>query len=255
MLLHPQRTCAQEQHVLFGVTAKAASSWSGSSDNFFFPVETADLFYPLALRFDDLGKGHGYSVALTADIPVSTITLQFGTEFTKVSLGRTEQGFVGCTDSAVSRPIPVENNYEATFSLAGLSAQLAFPLASEKLFLKGGFGLSSVTSNTFRGYQRLKEPQMCPYLGPDGKPTGKDEVVITEQRLTDFFNSVRADFRAGLEARVLLTTSLSLAPELQIDVPLTTLFNASREEEYKSLGAKTSRLWILSYGVGLKLAL
>lgn len=189
------------------------------------PTGTCDCVY-------DEGGGTGFNAGIAFDVylnPLLGLRLQgmFESHSPVFSKNLTRNLF--STDGS---PVTVdaERRFEADLRYAGISMQLLWFTGVGNLFLSAGAGAGFFIEGTALDQETLKSPYVF-------YQQGSNRAVYHDGDLKDFADpGLRASLIVGAGYDVPLSRGLTLAPEVQLDVPLTSV--TSEHSDWKQMALR-----------------
>ncbi len=260
-----------------GIEAGINYGWLGGGENFFwvynYPVDPLfpNTRYIAALRFQNLGGGIGYHFGGTIDFSLSDfIGLQGKVFYRSNSTSSTEQFTDSCAgiNGGAAGLATFENNYKFKATYVGVDIGVRFQFVPEGLYGLLGLEYASNSSATLSGYTNIiNSTNGCQWLSyPTGTQIGTN-LPIAEGDITSSMNSSQLLLKVGAGTFIPIgNNGWVLTPELNLGIPLSSLFSQSTEDAYKNgvlVGdpavvqpsyptATTPKLWYASLSVALK---
>ncbi|MCZ7555201.1 MAG: hypothetical protein M5R41_02195 [Bacteroidia bacterium] len=189
------------------------------------PTGTCDCVY-------DEGGGTGFNAGIAFDVyinPLLGLRVQgmFESHAPVFSKNLTRDLY-----SSDGSPVTVEaeRRFEADLRYAGISMQLLWFTGAGDLFLTAGAGAGFFVDGTALDQETLNSPGVF-------YQQGSNRAVYHDGDLKDFADpGLRASLIVGIGYDLALARGLALAPEVQLDVPLTSV--TSEHSEWKQLALR-----------------
>jgi outer membrane protein OmpA-like peptidoglycan-associated protein len=244
----------------FGFEAGLNYAWLGGAQNWFVNggVNSPTLVAAITMPFADAGHGFGYILGLVGDYALSEhaafeAKLRYLNASSSADDSRTfaAKDFSGSNQTLLAK---VSSHYKASWSYAGLDLLLRYQLSPQSVYVLGGFGVSSLLSNTFEGSQSIDSPNNIFYIDQQtGSPSNFRSVSFPSQSLSSTYAGSRLDLKLGLGTFIPIGTGgTMLTPEVLFSIPFSDLFDAANLSAYTAAGAVAPKLWHLDFTVGIK---
>ncbi len=241
-------------------------SWLPGSKNFFIPFNWPyiDPFVtpatPIlgALPLTNLGSGFGFQVAGTVDLAFNDyLGLQAKLFYRTNNTSASETNSKDCSANGVPGTAEIEDKYSFALAYFGLNASLRFQIIQNSLYGLLGLDYAALASHSLSGHETIvSSTNGCQYLLlPSGNQSGFTVIDIPKQSLSDFFNTSQLGVKVGAGTFIPLgDNGMVLTPEVNLTIPLSTLFTKDREAYYATPGFQTTTptLWHLVLSVALK---
>jgi outer membrane protein OmpA-like peptidoglycan-associated protein len=254
----------------FGIEIGATDSWLSGASNFFWTYNYPYLNNPSIpvlgqLPFTSLGSGVGFHIAATLDLSFTDFWgLQAKLFYRTNHLGSTEQRIDNTVSSA---PVTFEDNYSLNMGFFGLSAAARLQFIPKSFYGTVGLEYAAMVTNSFSGYEKIVSSTSGYTFTtkPGNQPTQSTEILVPTQKLSNL-NSSQLALKLGIGTFIGLggTNHWVLAPELNIGIPLSTLFESQYVNDYKNgypsnnpnnpnfAAATPPKLWYISLSIALK---
>ena len=238
------------------------SAFVGQS-NFFYALAGTNFNGLAALQYDNLGGGiggilgakAGFAIASSLDIEGK---LRYRTNYTASD----EVHTIPCPDANnPNATTQASNSYTMRLDNIDLAALLHYGF-SDQWYGVGGLCFSTLISNRFAASQQLSGG--CQYIDQStGTLSGFSQITVTEQELTNYFTSSRADIQLGVGSVFPLGGSSSLLDaEFLLSIPLTDWLQSGTQTNINSYAptfnipqATFPKLWYASLTIGIRFPL